>query len=195
MKRRRNLSPEEKALWRQVADSAVPLRSREKTPILAPEPEKIPPKPPKPTVKNVPIVPPKRSNGKTLDLGPTLERQIETAPLRMDKKTNQAMRRGRMDPEGRIDLHGMTLDQAHPALTRFILGQHAQGKRLVLVITGKGKQSRESGLIPVRTGILKHQVPLWLGTSPLAQAVLQVTQAHQKHGGGGAFYVYLKRKR
>ncbi len=97
--------------------------------------------------------------------------------------------------QGKLDLHGMTLDRAHPALTRFILSAQASGKRLVLVVTGKGKHRDEGGPIPTRMGVLRHNVPFWLAQPPLAQAVLQITEAHLKHGGGGAYYVYLKRDR
>ncbi|MDY6859138.1 MAG: Smr/MutS family protein [Pseudomonadota bacterium] len=105
------------------------------------------------------------------------------------------MKRGKLSPEARIDLHGMTVAQAHPALTSFILRAHADGKRLVLVITGKGKRAEDDGPIPVRRGVLKHQVPHWLTSPPLGSAVLQITPAHAKHGGTGAYYVYLKRQR
>jgi DNA-nicking Smr family endonuclease len=113
----------------------------------------------------------------------------------MDRKTFGRMTRGKLKPEARIDLHGMTLDRAHGALTRFILSAHANGKRLVLVITGKGKDRDDAGPIPVRYGVLKHQVPHWLTTPPLSSAVLQVMPAHISHGGGGAYYVYLRRQR
>jgi DNA-nicking Smr family endonuclease len=113
----------------------------------------------------------------------------------MDKRAFTKLKRGKLAPEGRLDLHGMTLDRAHPALTRFILSSHKQGKRLVLVITGKGKMRDNGGPIPVRHGVLRHQVPQWLQMPPLSQAVLQVSQAHISHGGGGAYYVYLRRQR
>lgn len=93
----------------------------------------------------------------------------------MDRKAFDQMRRGKLKPEARIDLHGMTLDHAHPALTRFILSSQASGRRLVLVITGKGKARDEGGPIPVRFGVLRHQVPQWLTMAPLSQAVLQIT--------------------
>lgn len=105
------------------------------------------------------------------------------------------MKRGKLKPESRIDLHGMRLDQAHGALVRFVLSSQASGRRLVLVITGKGKTREEPGPIPTPRGVLKHQVPQWLSLPPLAQAVLQVTPAHQRHGGEGAYYVYLRRGR
>ncbi|MEL6172865.1 MAG: Smr/MutS family protein, partial [Pseudomonadota bacterium] len=78
---------------------------------------------------------------------------------------------------------------------RFILDAQARGLRLVLVITGKGKNRDDQGPIPVRNGVLRHQIPQWLGMPPLSQAVLQISQAHQKHGGGGAYYVYIRRDR
>lgn len=113
----------------------------------------------------------------------------------MDQKAYVRMKRGRLVPEGKIDLHGLTLDAAHPALIRFILRAQADGKRLVLVITGKGKPADEMRLFEFPRGILRRQVPQWLQMPPLAQAVLQVTPAHIRHGGEGAFYVYLRRSR
>ena len=113
----------------------------------------------------------------------------------MDKKSFTRLKRGKVKPEARLDLHGLTLDRAHPALSRFILSAQKSGKRLVLVITGKGRDRDDGGPIPVRTGILRHHVPQWLSSPPLSSAVLQVTQSHISHGGEGAFYVYLRRKR
>ncbi|MCG6901727.1 MAG: Smr/MutS family protein, partial [Rhodobacter sp.] len=63
------------------------------------------------------------------------------------------------------------------------------------VITGKGRDKDQDGPIPVRRGVLKHQVPHWLTTPPLNLMVLQISEAHLKHGGTGAYYVYLKRRR
>ena len=64
----------------------------------------------------------------------------------------------------------------------------------MLVITGKGKQGPDFGPIPQRYGVLKHQVPQWLHMPPLGPCILQITEAHLKHGGAGAYYVYLRRK-
>ncbi len=105
------------------------------------------------------------------------------------------MVRGKLKPEARIDLHGMTLAQAHPALNSFILNAHADGLRLVLVITGKGKTRSDSGPIPERIGLLRNQVPRWLDMAPLRPLVLQVEESHRRHGGSGAYYVYLRRPR
>jgi DNA-nicking Smr family endonuclease len=128
------------------------------------------------------------------DLAPTLPELLGQAPLRMDAGTHARMTRGKLQPEARIDLHGMTLAEAHPELIRFILNAHSSGLRLVLVITGKGKRREDTGPIPQRVGALRHQVPHWLHLPPLGPVVLQVSEAHLKHGGGGAYYVYLRRR-
>lgn len=190
---RRRLSPEELELWQKVTDKAERLDNR---PMPAPETRVPPPKtqtkaPPLPALGK----PSPRSIVKPHDLSTPLPDQFHRAPVHMDRKAFTRLKRGKLKPEGKIDLHGMTLDRAHPALTRFILSSHSQGRRLVLVITGKGKDRDDGGPIPTRFGVLRHQVPQWLAMPPLSQAVLQVTPAHISHGGGGAYYVYLRRTR
>ncbi|MEP3638674.1 MAG: Smr/MutS family protein [Paracoccaceae bacterium] len=196
MTRRRKLRPEEEALWNKVAKTAEPLTPNKSIMDIDPAPAAKRSMPETRQEFSLPAKPIRNDKGSTaFDLTPSISKQVDDAPLRMDRKTFGRMRQGRLVPEGKIDLHGMTQDRAHPALAQFILRAHAQRKRLVLVITGKGKQDRGDDLIPVRTGVLRHQVPQWLSVPPLSQAVLQITQAHQKHGGGGAYYVYLKRNR
>lgn len=128
------------------------------------------------------------------DLVASLPETVGDAPLRMDAGTHARMRRGKLAPEARIDLHGMTLSEAHPELIHFILNAQTAGMRLVLVITGKGKRREDTGPIPQRVGALRHQVPQWLRLPPLGPAVLQITEAHLKHGGSGAYYVYLRKR-
>lgn len=110
----------------------------------------------------------------------------------MDAGAFGKLKRGKLRPEARIDLHGMTVSQAHPALVSFVLGAQAAGKRLVLVITGKGRVSDDLAPMPVRTGRLRHDVPRWLMLPPLGPLVLQIAPAHRRHGGEGALYVYLR---
>ena len=128
-------------------------------------------------------------------LTPSISEQLSGGGVQMDRKAYGKMKAGKLVPEGRLDLHGMTLDQAHPRLNRFIMDAYSSGKRLVLVITGKGKRKEDVGPIPMRLGVLKHQVPQWLQQGALRPIVLQVTQANQKHGGTGAYYVYLRKPR
>jgi len=202
MARRRILNPDDVALWQAVARTARPMhaepnrRKLDDTPPPAPNPQ--PPRTaplPDPTP---PRLKPFRLGEKsrippTQALAPSLSQALAAAPVLMDAKTHARMTRGKLQPEARIDLHGMTLAEAHPELIRFILNAQGAALRLVLVITGKGKQKPDDGPIPQRVGILRHQVPLWLRQMPLAPAVLQVSEAHLKHGGSGAFYVYLRR--
>jgi DNA-nicking Smr family endonuclease len=119
---------------------------------------------------------------------------IGQAHPHMDRRRFERMRRGKLDPEARIDLHGMTSERAHAALGGFIRDAHARDLRLVLVITGKGRPD-EASVGPRRHGILRHSLPHWLAAPPLGGMILQVTGAHQRHGGAGAFYVYLRRRR
>lgn len=194
MKRRR-LRPDELALWNEVARKTHRLDTGQVVKDAVEQPANPSPKPVKPELNFTLLTPTPRKSGAQVTqdtLRPIAER-VAAAPLRMDRKTHDQMRRGKKRPEARIDLHGMTLERAHPALSGFILSAHAAGKRLVLVITGKGKARDEGGPIPVRHGVLRHQVPQWLAMAPLSQVILQVTPAHLRHGGAGAYYVYLKR--
>ena len=186
--------PDELELWRKVADNTQRMHAERKA-AEQPLSNLTPPKPQRPRIE--PFTLGERANGGAPghDVLPGLREQMAQAPLQMDRKTFGRLKRGKLRPEGKLDLHGMTMDQAHPALTGFILSAQAAGKRLVLVVTGKGKSSDDRGPIPVRPGVLRHNVPQWLAQPPLAQAVLQVSEAHQRHGGGGAYYVYLRRRR
>lgn len=192
---RRRVTPEEMQLWQKVARSAEKMERRaepQNTLMSKPQPKEERPKP-----ELSPFEVGQATNGTRAkhDTLPGLPERLSHQPLRMDKKTNTKLKRGKVEPEARIDLHGMTLAKAHPVLTGFILRAHAQGKRLVLVITGKGKNTDQGGPIPVRHGVLRHAVPDWLHMAPLGGLVLQITQAHARHGGGGAYYVYLRRNR
>jgi len=191
MKRPRHLSPDEKALWDRVAARATPMNPQAKAdaPLPAAKPAKTPVDIPDFTV-GAKVTEVSRHN-----LAPGIGMQLRQAPLQMDAKSFGQMTRGKLKPEARIDLHGMTIAQAHPELVDFILRAHAAGKRLVLVITGKGKNRDDGGTMPVRQGVLRHQVPQWLSLPPLGPCVLQVSPSHKRHGGEGAYYVYLRRHR
>ncbi len=191
MVRRRSLHPEEKELWQSVARTAQPLRPHAPE---APAPIDLPASLARPHPPEPPPLPTFRIGERS---GPGLASrqpsQPPSAPLRMDAKAFARMSRGKLLPEARIDLHGMTLAEAHPELVRFILNAQAQAMRLVLVITGKGRKGNDDGPIPQRMGVLRHQVPQWLARPPLGPVVLQVAEAHLRHGGAGALYVYLRR--
>ena len=201
MARRRTLRPEEEEIWQAVARTAKPMHARGHHFAKAAEANAHPmafhPEPTPPLAHPQPRLPmfqlgEKARVQRAHDLAPSLSASL--APLQMDAKTHGKMTRGKLSPEARIDLHGLTLSEAHPELIRFVLNAQSAGLRLVLVITGKGKRGIDIGPIPQRMGALRHQVPQWLRLSPLGPAVLQVTEAHLKHGGSGAYYVYLRRR-
>ncbi len=196
MRRPRHLSPEERDLWDHVTRRDAPLAKPRAKPMDVPPPRV-------PEVAAPVIVDPirpfsvgeKADHRRSNDLLPGLAEGMGRAPVRMDAKAFGKMKKGKLVPDGRIDLHGMTLDEAHPALMSFILTSHAMGRRLVLVITGKGKVRDDFAPMPVRQGVLRHQVPQWLSMMPLRPLVLQIAPAHISHGGSGAYYVYLRRLR
>lgn len=197
-RRPRKLSPEERELWSRVASSATAMHAAQRR--AATEPQDEAPHHPgakksRPEVRDFRIGQSAPDYAFLNDLAPSISEHLARQPVVMDRKTHRNMTRGKLEPEARIDLHGMTLAQAHPELTRFVLGAHGRGCRLVLVITGKGRKGLDDGPIPQRQGVLRHQVPQWLRLPPMGAVVMQIDPAHLRHGGSGAYYVYLRRGR
>ena len=199
MSRRRILRPEEEQLWHEVARTIRPTseaalaRLRKAVQVAGPVAAPIV-QDPKPVFAAFCLGEKARPLRSAAHIAPSPAVVLAQAPLQMDARKHAKMTKGKLDPEARLDLHGMTLAEAHPELIGFILNAQTAGLRLVLVITGKGKAGPDHGPIPHRMGVLRHQVPLWLHQPPLGPAILQVTAAHLKHGGGGAYYVYLRRR-
>ncbi|WP_163847885.1 Smr/MutS family protein [Pseudooceanicola aestuarii] len=191
----RRLTSDELDLWRKVAERTERLHDSTSREVARPAPKA-------PTLRRREAVPQDMRIGKQVkspapahDLQAELTERLHGLPLRMDRKLHGRMTRGKLAPEARIDLHGMTTDRAHTALRGFVLRCAREGMRLVLVITGKGRDEAGTNIIPDRKGVLRHQVPQWLSLPPLSHLVLQITPAHRKHGGHGAYYVYLTRNR
>lgn len=116
----------------------------------------------------------------------------------LDKRSAERLRRGQTAIEARLDLHGHTQADAHRALNAFIAGSYRAGRRCVLVITGKGgpRDDVDSGFMPDRdSGVLRRNLPRWLGEGAVRQMVLRIETARPQHGGEGAYYVLLRRKR
>ena len=193
---RRRVKPDELDLWNQVASTTERLAPLRRSLIVDAPLQEAPKKREAKPIASFSLGTLPTSTREMRDVLPALSERLRSAPVKMDAKSYKTMQRGKLKPEGRIDLHGMTVAQAHPALISFIMTAQANGKRLVLVITGKGGKREELGAIaPQRMGALKRQVPIWLTMAPVSSAVLQVTESHIKHGGAGAYYVYLRRAR
>jgi DNA-nicking Smr family endonuclease len=114
---------------------------------------------------------------------PTRERE---GPADVDPNLHRRLAIGREALAARIDLHGLTQDAARAALTGFVRRSVDDGWRAVLVITGKGVSG---------DGVLRRRVPEWLAAPPVREHIAGVSEAHRRHGGEGALYVALKRKR
>lgn len=198
-RRPRKLTSEERELWARVARTASTVYKSE-TKAEENIPPSSPPSHSKPA-RNASdhITTPSFRVGQTVTPLPKSRANISTSPaerlaeqpLRMDHKLHKRMRQGKLMPDARLDLHGMTLARAQPALVNFIFSCRANQMRLVLVITGKGRG--DHGPLPTRPGALRHIVPEWLRQAPLSIAVQQITTAHFRHGGEGAYYVYLRK--
>ncbi len=213
----RTTTEEELRLWRAAMRDAEPL-ARAQT--AAPEkpaepPEAAPRKPETPAAR--PDLLPLADFSALIGLGPMARAaRPELSPARLltspppakpfveplgpstpglDRRTAQRLMKGDKRPEGRLDLHGLTLDRAHVALILFVIAARREGKRMVLVVTGKGGdyQARASGREGPRPGTLREATPRWLDSPQLKPHVGGVYPAHERHGGAGALYVYLRK--
>jgi len=187
----KKLSDTDKALWRSITERIEPMRDRFTF---------------EPTVKarlKAAVAAPQKPDLFDFRIGEKAKaaqypRKDVTPPKgvtpNMDRKNFQRLVRGKLEIDGRLDLHGLTQEQAKMMLRTKLLQAHGHAKRLILVITGKGKERTDEFNRPV-IGVLRQNLPLWLRQPPLSSIVLEVTPAQQRHGGEGAFYVYLRRKR
>ena len=106
--------------------------------------------------------------------------------ITLDRRVEKDLRAGDIEIEARIDLHGMTQPVAFNALARFMATQVKASRRNLLIITGKGKGSE---------GVLRTNLPHWLQTLPEAAHILTIRPSAPKHGGDGAFYVLMRKKK
>jgi DNA-nicking Smr family endonuclease len=198
----RGLDPSEAQLWERIAASTRPLRSAALPGPLrsnaAEVPRPAPPQapPPQPSDEARPIAPFRIGALLGSTAPPPTDAGARAGPPapRMDGKAFRKLTRGRIEPEARLDLHGMTQAEAQAELSRFVVRSQAAGRRLVLVITGKGRAATGADGLSRPAGALRRAVPLWLTAPPLAPLVQETAPAHPRHGGGGALYVWLRRR-
>ena len=168
----RRLSAEEAALWRRVVDSVTPmhgtLTEAVQTPLATVESPL-----PKAMAKARTVEPPKRAKpGTTLD--GSWDKRLAT---------------GAVQPDRSLDLHGHNLATAYDLLGRKLREAVADRVRVLLLITGKAPTDRSG------RGAIRAAVGDWLAASPHAGDIAAVRNAHPRHGGAGALYIILRRRR
>jgi DNA-nicking Smr family endonuclease len=213
MRRRREPSPVEMALWGEVARSVKPLKGRKAKAAAPPtsagdfalllETDPAQPIQPAPDATAKP-----RHAGAAAKPVPRSHIATKPAPpfAPLERKLRLALRRGSRRVEAVMDLHGMRQDQAHAALEAFLHRSAGQGASLVLVVTGKGfgkglGKGSGNAATAARSfepweerGVLRRLVPHWLGLPPLRLLVAGFEEAEPNHGGSGALYVRLRRQ-
>lgn len=180
--RKRSASEEERRLFETALCDAVPLKPlpRRRRKHVPPAPSVQAPLPKAATPKRTP------SPGGTSGI---------------DGRTADRLKRGLLEPQARLDLHGLNERSAHRALVTFLRAARVRKTRLVLVVTGKGEAgSREQderpfdlGLDRRTRGVLREMTPRWLQEPGLAELIADTRPAHRRHGGAGALYVYLRK--
>lgn len=172
-RRRGDLTEADRAVWAAYAAGVAPLPGKAAPP--------APPAPPvvvaaAPAPLRLPSAPPRL---------PPPEVAVGVPPPGVDARRWRELRRGKLRPERKLDLHGLTAAAAHEAVTRFVLGARADGVRCVVIVTGKG--SSPEG------GILRRELPHWLNEGALRGTVLAA--AHPHRANAGAVHVLLRRPR
>ena len=189
----RLLTEKEEELWSKVTRTTVPLKrgGEDAAPYGTDEGSPPPPEDDYSTPEVDDHVPagPERTPPATTDKAPPL--------ADFEAKARRQLSRGRRAIEARIDLHGMTRNEAHEALLAFLTGARARGYIHALVITGKGTDGAEDDdLVAMMTrerGVLRQAVRQWLALPEFRSHVVSFSEASQRHGGSGALYVRLRR--
>ena len=182
---RRPLHPEDVRLWSLVTATVRPHRGRT-PPTVAATPDPAPPvrpgaTPVKARPKDTAPPPPSQAPVAARPRAPaTLPSPDEIEPRR-----KRRISMAREPIAGRLDLHGLTQDEARLAVIAFIRSEHANGARAVLIITGKGAMG---------DGVLRRRTPEWLAEPSVRPLIAGLSSAERHHGGEGALYVTLKRQ-
>jgi DNA-nicking Smr family endonuclease len=171
----RRLNPDEAAVWSRVAATVRPLKGRPRVK-PAPVASLIEPRP-------APPAPPKVSRQ-------ALAKPVDATTL--DGGWDRRLRGGKLAPDRSLDLHGYSRDQAYDILSRAIEDAAIGGQRVLLFGTGKGARDRHG---ETARGVIRASLPHWLETPALRPYVAALRPAHPRHGGSGAFYVILRRRR
>lgn len=106
---------------------------------------------------------------------------------RLDRKNEMRIKKGKTDYDLKIDFHGMTVQAAYLYFMRTLEKAQSSQKRLILVVTGKGKNPEGGG------GVIRQSFLEWINRPDISKVVLTCQPAQAKDGGAGAFYLYLRK--
>jgi DNA-nicking Smr family endonuclease len=177
----RKLSDEDRRLWERLKETVHPL------------PGHRPPKPAdaKTAGESSGRKIAKIKHAETSSLPKKAEKAPPSPPalVRLEERTRRRLSRGLVPIDDRIDLHGMRQERAHSSLTGFLRRAQVRGNRVVLVVTGKGTAGEDG------RGVLREMVPHWLSRPDLRDLVVGYEEAGRRHGGAGALYVRIRRRR
>ncbi|MBC7520446.1 MAG: Smr/MutS family protein [Sandarakinorhabdus sp.] len=173
----RRLSAHEIALWSRVAATVRPIGG--KAPSAAPAPPPPPVAAPRQPAASPAAIPPR-------PLHTPAKPKASVAATTLDGSWDRRLRQGDISPDRVIDLHGHTLAAAHHRLAEALDNACAQGERIILIITGKGRDSRP--------GRIKAELNHWLDSGNHRSRIAALRPAHARHGGSGAFYLILRRR-
>lgn len=174
--RSRNLSGSDRALWNQVKKSIKPLRK-----------ETLETLPEERVIEKTHT--PKKSSRSVAPFHPPPQKTNPPPLAPLERRLKQRVARGSVSIDARLDLHGRTQREAHHALLGFLHRAQDHGATLVLVITGKGTTGEGE------RGVLKRQVPMWLAQPEFRSYVVGFEAAHVSHGGAGALYIRMRKRR
>ncbi|MCE2890420.1 MAG: Smr/MutS family protein [Hyphomonadaceae bacterium] len=196
MSRRRDLMPDEAKLWHRVARTVRPY-GQQRPKLAADDPEQVAVSVPEVVRKPAPELPHlalKRAKAaRHVPASPVLRPEAKPESLVSDASGHKKVRRGKLDIDGTIDLHGYRQMDAQTALAGFLVRMRSSGARCVLVVTGKGRaiEIGEDYLTP-QPGVIRRRLPEWLSGHGVREHVSGYASAHPRHGGSGAYYVLLK---
>lgn len=170
---RRKLGADEALLWARVAATV----RRVGEPAMPPELPRV-----RPIRDAGPGAPPPPVRARAAD-------RVAVDAATLDGAWDKTIRRGRLEPDAEIDLHGYTAARARALLEARITGAAAAGQRVLLIVTGKGRADDEER----PRGVIRAALPGWLEEPALRPYVAALRPAHPRHGGAGAFYLVLRR--
>ena len=97
-----------------------------------------------------------------------------------------------------IDLHGYSLEEANNSIENFIVESYQENINKLIVVTGKGihSQNEKDPYVSKDLSILKYSVPEFISNNKnLMKIIYEMKDAKIEDGGGGAFYIFLKKNK